>query len=144
MKFIHDIKLFLGLLIAVLITSCKAQYSCPLNKSRVEKLNQKVKYEVKGTYQKNILYKSFSNDSIIVYGNINDRINGEPLSAIVGVVNDKDWVESKSTGYYELKLLKGNHKLQVINGGNTTLITKEINFQSNVNINFCLGTTIIK
>ena len=125
------------------IASCQT-YKCPISQSERSKLEKKIEYKVKTQCQVIAATTSVSKDSVQVYGSIFDRISGEPLAALIQITEIKIGATADDKGQFKLLIPKGAYKLEVVNPGSFTFVTKQIQFESDTQVNVCLGTSVIK
>ena len=136
------INLLLGI---VLMISCATaqRYECPINTKDLQQLKVKDKYVV--TSQIRLTQHSAdAKDSISISGKVFDRISGEPIPAVVNIVGQSEGTMASVDGTFNLRLRKTPFQLEFIHIGNDTFITKRIKPTGNVNVELCLGTTVVK
>lgn len=128
----------------LLIVSCAGsrQYECPINAKDFERLRIKNKYTVTSNIK--LTYQPNPTDSINVFGVVFDRISGEPLQAVINVIGQNKGTVAHADGSFNLRISKKPFQLEFIHVGNDKLITKKIEPSGNVDIDLCLGKTVVK
>ena len=136
----------LSVYITIIVCSCKTSsqtYECPINKIELKKLEKKIHYEVKTQYQ--VIESSFSKgDSVVITGFVYDRITGDPLSANVIIDGTDIGQKANSNGYFKLTVHTGEARLYITHLGSTSFKTELLKLKKDVQINICLGTTVIE